>query len=285
MPTERQLPAALVLLALGHTLLLVRARPWSDFYFEALWCGTILLLDWAAQRFRGVSPLRTSALPVLPLLLLSSAFWWLFEGYNAFLGNWQYLGGEIYGPLTYHLKASLAFSTVIPAVRSMAGLVGGPAALARPAAAAWRPGPGWLALALALALLPLLAPRWAYPLVWIGPFLVFDGLSARLGGPSLVAAWRAGRWQRAHWAWPLAALLCGLLWETWNAFGWPRWIYHIPPPFGLWPQLWAMPLPGYLGYLPFGLEVWAAEQLAATVWRRWRPTGVPGRQTARLEAG
>lgn len=266
-----QLLAGATLLAVGHALLVVEARPWSDFYFEALWFGTVLLLDGAARRWRGFSPLRESPLPVLALFALSSALWWLFEAYNAFTGNWAYLGGEIYGPVAYFLKASFSFSTVLPVVRAMAGLVGGPAAKEAGGPAAWRPGWRWGALALTLAMLPILAPRWAYPLTWVGLFLVFDGLSARLGGASVVAAWRAGRWARPAWVWPLAALLCGFLWETWNAFGWPRWVYHIPPPFGLWPRLWAMPLPGYLGYLPFGLELFAAEQAAAALWRRWRP--------------
>lgn len=273
-----QLLTALLLLAVGHLFLVTRVPPWSDFYFENLWFGTILLLDWAAQRWRGFSPLRASPLPVWTLFPLSSALWWLFEGYNAVVGNWEYVGGEAYSPLTYVLKSSLAFSTVVPAVRAMAGLVGGREAVGAVPPAVWRPGPGWFATGLALGALPLLLPRWAYPLVWVGPFLVFDGLSAWLGGPSLVGAWRTGRRERALWAWPLAALLCGFLWETWNAFGWPRWIYHIPPPFGLWPRLWAMPLPGYLGYLPFGLEVWAFERLAATLWQRWR--GAPAASEA-----
>ena len=55
----------------------------------------------------------------------------------------------------------------------------------------------------------------------------------------------------------LAALLvaggvCGILWEFWNYWAEARWVYTFP----VWQEwkLFAMPLPGYLGFPPFAVE-------------------------------
>ena len=50
----------------------------------------------------------------------------------------------------------------------------------------------------------------------------------------------------------MAALICGLVWETWNWGAIAKWIYSVP--FVQRWQIWEMPLIGFAGYLPFGLE-------------------------------
>ncbi|MCX5879514.1 MAG: hypothetical protein NTY44_10440 [Deltaproteobacteria bacterium] len=50
----------------------------------------------------------------------------------------------------------------------------------------------------------------------------------------------------------LAALLCGLFWEMWNFYSLAKWVYHVP--FVQRFHLFEMPLLGYAGYLPFGME-------------------------------
>jgi hypothetical protein len=50
-------------------------------------------------------------------------------------------------------------------------------------------------------------------------------------------------------------LLCGVYWEAWNFWSLPKWIYHIPH-VGFW-HVFEMPVMGYSGYLPFGLELFA----------------------------
>ena len=39
----------------------------------------------------------------------------------------------------------------------------------------------------------------------------------------------------------------------------PKWIYHVP--WASEPKLFEMPLLGYLGYLPFALELYLLKQL------------------------
>jgi len=50
----------------------------------------------------------------------------------------------------------------------------------------------------------------------------------------------------------LAALLCGFFWEMWNFCSLAKWVYHVP--FVQRFQVFEMPVLGYAGYLPFGLE-------------------------------
>ena len=50
----------------------------------------------------------------------------------------------------------------------------------------------------------------------------------------------------------LAALLCGFFWEMWNFHSLAKWIYQVP--YVQRYPIFEMPLLGYAGYLPFGLE-------------------------------
>jgi hypothetical protein len=50
----------------------------------------------------------------------------------------------------------------------------------------------------------------------------------------------------------MAALICGGFWEMWNFFSLAKWKYSIP--FVHRYLIFEMPLLGYAGYLPFGLQ-------------------------------
>ena len=56
-------------------------------------------------------------------------------------------------------------------------------------------------------------------------------------------------------AFALGALICGFFWEMWNHHATVSWEYNI----GLFDfaRIFQMPLLGYGGYLPFGLETYA----------------------------
>jgi hypothetical protein len=90
----------------------------------------------------------------------------------------------------------------------------------------------------------------------------------------------------------LGALICGFFWELWNYWSAVRWSYDIPGLNGV-PHLFAMPLPGYLGYLPFGLELFTLYQgallvsgmLSARACGLLRATAQPGRDWRRIGVG
>ena len=59
----------------------------------------------------------------------------------------------------------------------------------------------------------------------------------------------------------LGALVCGFFWELWNFYSYPKWTYHTPGVEFL--HVFEMPLLGFLGYPPFGLELYALVHLIA----------------------
>jgi hypothetical protein len=90
-----------------------------------------------------------------------------------------------------------------------------------------------------------------FPLLWLSPLLIVGSLQAWKGEHQIFAEMAAGDWRRAATA-AAAALLCGFFWEMWNLYSLARWEYSIPLVHRF--QLFEMPILGYAGYLPFGLE-------------------------------
>ena len=60
-----------------------------------------------------------------------------------------------------------------------------------------------------------------------------------------------GDWRRVF-RFALAALICGFFWELWNFHSLAQWVYSVPYVDRF--LLFEMPLLGFAGYLPFGLE-------------------------------
>lgn len=233
--------------------------PLQRFTFFPLWAGYILVVNGLTWRRRGSSLLRTRPRFFLALFPLSGLFWWYFEYLNRFVQNWHYLGGENISATEYVVHASICFSTVLPAVLSTHELLATSSRLNN-AFTGWlrialpgREGVGLSLLAGAVLSLSLLAvfPDYLFPLVWISPLLCIVGLQLITGQPSLFSGVKQGDWRQIVLP-ALAALICGFFWEMWNWKSLAHWQYSVP--FVHRYQVFAMPLLGYAGYLPFGLE-------------------------------
>ena len=250
-----------------------RFGPWAYTFF-ALWFGFILLLDGLNVGVSGSSPLRRSKARFVLMFVVSSVFWWVFEGLNVPVQNWHYIFDHPYSPLAYFLIASLNFSTVLPAVMEIASLYTSLPALrprSRGAADQDEPRARRRSIALLLALgavmlaLPFLVPQVFYGLVWLCLVFLLDPINHLFGRKSTLAHLLARDW-RFLVALPLAGITCGFFWEMWNSLALPKWYYTIPF-VDRFPHLFEMPLPGYLGYLPFALELFAMYQLVLLVLR------------------
>ena len=107
--------------------------------------------------------------------------------------------------------------------------------------------------------LMLLWPTYFFPLAWTSVVLLLEPLCCLLGRRSLLTDLERGDWRMLASLWA-GVLLCGLCWEAWNYWSYPKWIYHVP---GVgFAKVFEMPLLGYLGYLPFSLELWLIRRLA-----------------------
>lgn len=264
-----RLIAGLALVA--ATLVASRASHAVDlFRFPLCWWGVLLALDGAVRIRHGESPLPRAG-DWLRVCAASVVFWDVFELVNLRLRDWWYRGvpRDVLAGAAF---SAVSFATVLPAARLGSALLSGApfAGTGRAAAQPRRAAPllaaGFGALALALAF-----PTVAFPLAWVFLWPILEGAlalrsdaGARLLSP--LQALRAG--DRSVALRLLAiALPMGLVWEALNWRCARGWFYTVPHFESH--KLFEMPLPGYLGYLPFLLEVGAA----LAVVDRFRPRG------------
>jgi hypothetical protein len=106
---------------------------------------------------------------------------------------------------------------------------------------------------LLLAIL-LIWPQYGMACMWISLFFILSPLNYLLGRSSILRFTAKGDWRPVLVLFA-AALFCGFFWEMWNFYSWPKWIYTFPYLDKF--KVFEMPIAGYMGYLPFGLEVWA----------------------------
>jgi hypothetical protein len=240
--------------------------PLAQYSFFPLWLGYILVVDSLVLRRTGSSLLVRNPLAVVGMFLLAIPYWWSFEWINQVTQNWIYIGDDEYPRFTGLMIGSLHFSVVIPAVFESAELIGSFGWIRR-----FGRGPriklshpqlygviftGFLSLAALL-----LWPSYFYPLTWLFLFLIFDPVNYLRGQPSVVAQLRYGDW-RPFVAIMIGALLTGWFWEMWNSAS-VSWVYDIG--FFDFAHVFEMPLLGYGGYLPFGLETFAVYHFAVGV--------------------
>lgn len=235
--------------------------------FFPLWLGYCLAVDAAAYHRTGTSLWSRSRRGYVGLFLLSAPAWWLFEAINWRTANWQYEGRGEFTDLEYFLLASISFSTVLPAVFGTAELASSCGWLRR-LRRSWsfrvtiRTRLTLATTGLLMMALALVWPRYCFPFVWVSLAFLLDPLNDALGRPSLLREVSRGEW-RAVAALATGGLICGLFWEFWNYYSYPKWTYDIP--YFDFLRIFEMPLMGYGGYIPFSMELFALYHLLAGV--------------------
>jgi hypothetical protein len=226
--------------------------------FSLLWFAYIIVVNAMCQARTGTCLMKDRTTYFLLLFPASAAFWWFFEYLNRFAQNWYYVGVE-FGPWAYFWYATLPFATVLPAVLSTRQWLlsfdwirqsyGSLKPLKFP-----HPGLG-AAMLLTLSAAGLagigIRPNYFFPVLWISPLLIITCLQVLMKECHPLSQMAEGDWTGAVSA-ALAAMVCGGFWEMWNYFSLAKWQYSIP--FVHRYQIFEMPLLGYAGYLPFGLE-------------------------------
>ena len=251
-------------------------KPYQAHTFTPLWVAYILVVNALCRQRTGSCLMLERPGYFLALFPASAAFWWFFEYLNRFVQNWYYVGPH-FDPWSYFWFATLPFSTVLPAVLSTCewirrsswvqnGFTSMP-----PAGPA---DPGKLSMAVLAAAgtgLTLIGiyPNLLFPLLWLSPLLVVAALQALAGEPHVFSEMAGGDWRRAMAA-AAAALVCGFFWEMWNYYSLAKWKYSIP--FVHRFQIFEMPVLGYAGYLPFGLECIVVGDLLKKAMERTRST-------------
>jgi len=232
--------------------------PFQPHIFTPLWLSLIVVLNALGYRQNGRCLMIDRPLFFLLLFPLSATFWWFFEYLNRFVQNWYYVGKR-FGATEYFLYATAPFATVLPAVLSAREWIGGSGWIQtrfRHVSPIGCPRPKLLAGAvLCVSAAGLMAigvwPNILFSLLWISPLLIVVSLQALFGERHVGSEISEGDW-RVLVSSALAALFCGLFWETWNFYSMAKWIYAVPYVHRF--QVFEMPVLGYAGYLPFGLE-------------------------------
>jgi hypothetical protein len=280
----------LAIMVVSQTATLLRIEPFWSWNTPIAWTGFILFADAMVYRARGDSWLRSAPREFAFLALISIPLWLVFEWFNLFLNNWHYTGL----PQNFWLRQfgyAWAFATISPALFEGAELIG----VARSGGSGTLPDrapdfpdqpdrpapPDRPDVSIALVGAAMLASpfvvssetaRYLAAPVWLGFIFLLDPINARLGGESLFADWRAGRFDRTINL-ACSGLLCGLLWEFWNYWAHAKWHYTVPIMENL--KIFEMPVPGYLGFPPFALECFTMYEFVRLVLRGGgRPIGV-----------
>jgi len=233
----------------------VRFQPHT---FTPLWVSFILVVNALCHRQTGRCMMVERTRFFFLLFAVSAAFWWFFEYLNRFVQNWSYTGVH-YGAPEYFFYATISYSTVLPAVLGVREWIYG---------FSWfRHGFGnFIPLKCAnpklLAMTVLMIsgigltcmgiwPDYLFSLVWISPLLIIVSLQSLLGETNVLSEMADGNWSLMMSS-ASAAIFCGIFWEMWNYYSLARWEYSIP--FVHRFKIFEMPVLGYAGYLPFGLE-------------------------------
>jgi hypothetical protein len=283
----------LAIMVFSETATLLHIEPFWSWNTPIAWTGFIIFADSIVYRARGDSWIRSAPREFAVLALVSIPLWLVFEWFNLYIRNWHYTGL----PENVWLRQfgyAWSFATITPAIFEGADLVAvlragragqagrlGPDGLADPAHPASHPAhpayPAlWITLGAAMLISPFLAStavaRYMAAPVWLGFIFLLDPINARLGGDSLLAEWRAGRFDRTINL-ALSGMLCGLLWEFWNYWAHAKWHYTVPIMQHL--KIFEMPVPGYLGFPAFAFECFTMyEFLRSAFGVRGRPIGM-----------
>ena len=251
--------AGVILIGVAWPASWLQLSPFDEYSFFPLWLGYILTVDAIIAGRTGSSPLTRNRASLIGMFLVSIPLWWAFEGINYFTENWHYIGAHEYSPLRYTLVASWHFSIVVPAVLETAELLAsftvidklrnGPAVILSRAS---------IFVCIGLGLLCLVSlvfwSNYTFPGAWVCLFLILDPINLLSGRPSILGWLSKGDWRPVAYL-AVGALVCGWFWEMWNFWAYPKWYYTIS--YVDFVYIFEMPLLGYGGYLPFGLEVYA----------------------------
>jgi hypothetical protein len=232
--------------------------PYQPHTFSLLWFSYIIVVNAMCQVRTGHCLMTDRTGFFLLLFPVSAAFWWFFEYLNRFVQNWFYIGVN-FEPWAYFWYATLPFSTVLPAVLSTRqwffskNWIRQAYGNFRPLKLPWPNQAAACVLVLSAVVLAGIGiwPNYFFPFLWISPLLIIICLQALMKEPHILSQMAQGDWSGAVSA-ALAATICGGFWEMWNFFSLAKWQYSIPLVHRF--QIFEMPLLGYAGYLPFGLE-------------------------------
>ncbi len=231
----------------------------QSYTFTPPWLGYILVANAITFSRSGKSLLTNSPVFLISLFLFSAVFWWYFEYLNLLVENWFYVNTGNLTPWQFFWYATLPFSTVLPAVISTSELLNTfpklTAGLGNFFPLRVRNKKSIAIIFFASGMAGMLAinfwPDYLFPMLWLAPTAILASAMALAGNSEMFDDLPSGNW-KTIFSLALAALICGFFWELWNYNSLTKWMYSVP--FVQRFHIFEMPMLGYAGYLPFGLQ-------------------------------
>jgi hypothetical protein len=243
----------LLLILLGELNFYFVIQPFAISYMMIVWPGYLLVVDSIVYKLKRKSLLTSYPKEFLLMIVLSMPFWLMYEFYNLFTFSWHYVNAIWYINI-------FDFVVVIPAVLETFTLIHALDMGKRLDAKRILPSRGAADKAMLkmlaffgfiITVLPVLMGPYGVLLMWTGICLLFDPVNYLTGRASLLREASRGVRSTIIQA-SIAGLVTGFFWEFWNYQAYTQWVYTLPSiiiPI----RLFAMPLEGYIGYLPFGM--------------------------------
>ncbi|MBD3414124.1 MAG: hypothetical protein GF421_06820 [Candidatus Aminicenantes bacterium] len=251
----------LFLLVVASFLLYLRIPFMETWFYSFGWWSVILMMDGINFRLQGSSFLFRSPRIFVEVAFLSVPVWLVFELINISLKNWMYLDLPN-STLERWAGYFIAFATVIPALIELSELFQGLLPKKRRPLFEFKTSPflrrAMFFLGILFLIVAMTWPRYGFPLVWICFILILEPLNIKNNQKSLLREIEQGH-LRLFWSWCLAGFCAGVIWEFLNFYAGAKWIYSIP--YFDFIHIFEMPLLGYLGFIPFALEIFAVLQL------------------------
>jgi len=244
----------LVMVLFGEIFIFFHSAIGDYLFFALLWYGYILLVDSIVYKLNRKSLLMNERKKFFALVLLSIAFWWVFEFFNLRIKNWHYV--NILEP--EWLTMSIAFSVVWPAIFESFYLLKSlhlfDKVKMKKRNITRRTILVMEYIGVMMLILIFLRPKYFFSLTWLSVWFIIDPINYLHKKPSIIGYFKEGK-LAVPMSLALGSLLTGLFWEFWNYWAPIKWYYDLPFVGSF--KIFEMPLLGYLGYLPFGWEVFA----------------------------
>lgn len=247
----------LIGLFLSGLLLIFEVPFMKTWFFNFVWWPFILVLDSLNFRWTKSSPLSQSVRRFLFMAYISVGVWLVFELFNLRLRNWSYHSL----PPSFFLRWTgyfVAFASVVPAMQELSLFFQHLFRKKNLAFFRIKTKPVILKLYVCLGilfiLLSLVWPRIFFPLVWLCFIFIFEPINFWLNNKTVLSDFKRGK-GNTFWSWIFAGLTAGILWEFWNFWAGSHWEYSLL--YFNFGRIFQMPVLGYLGFLPFAIEVFS----------------------------
>ena len=246
---------------------LLKIEPAHTLYYIFAWWSYIFFVDGVIYTIRKESLIISRTAQFFRLLPWSAFIWFVFELLNLRLQNWHYM----YIPSSDYLRWSgyiLAYATVLPGLFETAELIETLGLFKKLKIKPLKITPkllrGSMIIGAAFIALPMLWPKYFFPLIWGGFIFLIETLNSRLGLSSFLKDWAQGNIKKFYTL-LLSGFICGGLWEFWNFFSGAKWEYTVPFVGNL--KIFEMPILGYIGFPPFAISCYVMYSFISYIWR------------------